>query len=211
MAASAIYATAIASSTVHGDVRWPATTSVNAWSSAPNAAVSRSMKKVAGGPAGQLDAGFEVAQRGGVAPAGCDAVTGAVQFQPDVVPAGVVPGVRHHRGGAVVEGQQRLRGGDIAELGEEVGALGAAGGVHLDDLAAGDPADRVEVVHAAVPEDAAGHLDVSARRRRRVQGGRPDGVHPAELAGLDRGAGGGECRVEAARVTDLHRHPLSLT
>ena len=127
--------------------------------------------------------GLEVAQRGAVGPAGGDAVRGAVQLEPDVVPARVVAGVGHHRGGAVVEGEQGLRGGDVAELGEEVVAAGAAGGVDLDDLPAGDPPHGVEVVDAAVAEDPAGDGDVPARRRCRVQGGRPHGVHPAELAG----------------------------
>ncbi|HVK35329.1 MAG TPA: Gfo/Idh/MocA family oxidoreductase [Microlunatus sp.] len=36
--------------------------------------------------------------------------------------------------------------GYVAELGEEVGTPGAAGGVDLDDLPAGDPAHGVEVV-----------------------------------------------------------------
>src|SRR4051794_28320167 len=57
VAASAMKATARASSTVHGDVRRPATTSVKAWSSAWKAPVSRSMKNVAGGPAGQVAPG----------------------------------------------------------------------------------------------------------------------------------------------------------
>ena len=98
-------------------------------------------------------------------------------------------------------------GGDVAELGEEVGTLGAAGGVDLDDLPAGDPPDGVEVVHAAVAEDAAGDLDVLAWRGCGVQGGGPHGVHPAELPGLHGGPGCAEGRVEAARVADLHRYP----
>ena len=130
-------------------VRCPATTSVKAVSSARKASASRSMKNVQGLPGRPAGAGFEVAQRGVVGPAGGDAVAGAVQLQPDVVPARVVAGVGHHRGGAVVEGEQGLRGGDVAELGEEVVTAGAAGGVDLDDLPAGDPPHGVEVVDAS--------------------------------------------------------------
>ena len=61
VAASAIHVTASASSTVQGDGRCPATTSVNAESSARKASESRSMKNAQGFPDGQLVSGFEVA------------------------------------------------------------------------------------------------------------------------------------------------------
>src|SRR4051812_45299289 len=73
----------------------------------------------------------------------------------DVVTAWVVAGVGHDRGGAAVEGEQRVRGGDVAEVGEEIFTVGAAGGVDLDDLPAGDPPHDVEVVDRAVAEDPA--------------------------------------------------------
>ncbi len=162
---------------------------------------------LSGRPAG---AGLEVAERGVVGPAGGDTVGGAVQLEPDVVPARVVAGVGHDRGGAVVEGEQGLRGGDVAELGEEVVTAGAAGGVDLDDLAAGDPPHRVEVVDRAVAEDPARDGDVAARRWCRVQGGRPHGVHPAELT-VDHGVAGRQVgRVEPAGVADLDRHPAGV-
>ena len=50
----------------------------------------------------------------------------------------------------------------------------------------------------------------SGGRRRRVQRGGPDGVHPAELAAVDRRLARGDSRVEAARVADLHRHRRAL-
>ena len=60
---------------------------------------------------------------------------------------------------------------------------------------------------AAVAEDPAGHLDVAARRRRGVEGGRTNRVDPAELARLHGGPRGGEGGVEAPRVADLHLDP----
>ena len=165
------------------------------------------MKNVQGLPDGQLVAGSRL-RKGvlSVQPA-ATAVGGAVQLEPDVVPARVVAGVGHDAGGAVVEGEQGLRGGDVAELGEEVVTAGASGGVDLDDLATGDPPHGVEVVDRAVAEDPAGDGDVAAWRGCRVQGRRPHGVHPAELAVDDRVASRKVGRVEAAGVADLDRHP----
>jgi hypothetical protein len=102
------------------------------------------MKNVQGFPDGQLVSGSRL--RSLVGRAGDDTVRGAVQLEPDVVPARVVAGVGHDGSGAVVEGEQSLRGGDVAEFGEEVVTAGAAGGVDLDDFPAGDPAHGVEVV-----------------------------------------------------------------
>ena len=107
VAASAMNATARASSTVHGDCPLPGDDfgeGVELGVEGAGEPVHEEDGRWARRPGG---AGFEVAQRGGVAPAGGDAVAGAVQLQSDVVAAGVVPGVGHHRGGTVVEGQQR--------------------------------------------------------------------------------------------------------
>jgi hypothetical protein len=57
VAASAIHATAMASSTVQGETCSPATTRVNVSSSVRNAPVNRSMKNVHGVPAGQAVSG----------------------------------------------------------------------------------------------------------------------------------------------------------
>ena len=64
------------------------------------------MKNVAGGPAGQVAPGSRL-RRGvlSLQPAATLSV-GAVHLQPHVVAAGVVAGVGHDRGGAVVEGEQ---------------------------------------------------------------------------------------------------------
>jgi hypothetical protein len=149
-------------------------------------------------PRGEGGARLDGAQRQLVLQPGGDAVLHAVQFQADVVAPGIVPGVGDDRDRAVVEGEDGRGGVDVARLGDVLGAAVAAGGVHLDDLAAGDPADGVEVVDRAVAEDAAGDGDVRRRRRGRVQRGRAHGVQFPELAADHGGARGHASGVEAA-------------
>ena len=64
----------------------------------------------------------------------------------------------------------------------------AAIGVDLLDLAAGQPAQDVEVVDREVAEQPARRRDVRLVRRRRVVAGEADRVERAELAGLDQPA-----------------------
>src|ERR1700746_2340566 len=115
----------------------------------------------------------------------------------------MVAGIRDDGEAAVVQGEGGGGGVDVAEVGDPLLAPVAPCRVYLDDLAAGDPADGVEVVHAAVPEDAAGDRGVLSRRRGRVQGGRAYRVQPAELPGSQRVPGMYEAGVEAPRVPDL--------
>ena len=89
---------------------------------------------------------------------------GAGQLHPDVVAAAVVARPLQRDQRAVVEGEHRSGLVDVAALGEEVRTAVGADGVDLDHLAAGDPAQDVEVVHVAVAEDAAGGRRCSQRR-----------------------------------------------
>ena len=85
---------------------------------------------------------------------GADAVLRAENLQPDVAACPVVAGAGDECEAVVAEGQQRGKRVDVAGGAEEVGAAVGADGVDLGDLAAGDPADRIEVMHAAVTEHA---------------------------------------------------------
>jgi hypothetical protein len=134
-----------------------------------------------------------------------DAVPGAVQLHAHVVAARVVAAVGHQDQGPVVQGEHGRRGVHVAGPGEQLVAPVGAGGVDLGHLPAGHPADAVEVVHAAVAEDAAGDGHIGRRGRRRVQGGRPHRVQPAQLAAGHGGPGRREGGVEAALVADLDR------
>src|SRR4029453_1474095 len=102
--------------------------------------------------------------------------------------------------GVVVQGEHGRGGVHVAGPGEQLVTAVGAGGVDLDDLAAGYPPDAVEVVDAAVAEDAAGDGHIGRRWRRRVKGGRPHRVQPAELAAGHGGAGRPGRRGEAALV-----------
>ena len=163
------------------------------------------MKNCVGLPGREGDAGFDRPQRQVVLEADGDAVLGAVQLQAHVVAARVVAGVGHQDQGVVVQGEHGRGGVHVAGPGEQLVTAVGAGGVDLDDLAAGHPADDVEVVHAAVAEDAAGDGHIGRRRRRRVEGGGPYRVQPAELAAGHGRAGRLEGGVEAALVADLDR------
>src|SRR3954451_5943538 len=127
-----------------------------------------------------------------------------MHLKPDVVPARVIAGVGNDRGGAVIEGEQSLRGGDVAELGEEVVTAGAPGGVDLDHFSTGDPPHRVEVVDCAVAEDSAGDGDVLTWGWWGVQGGGPYGVNPTDSPARHRFVGRNVSRFEAAGVSHLH-------
>lgn len=71
-------------------------------------------------------------------------------------------------------------------------------GVHLRHLAAGHPAQAVEVVQQRVPVDPAGHRQPGGRWRRLVGRQRPYGVQPPEPPREHRLPGPGVPRVEAA-------------
>ena len=162
------------------------------------------MKPPCGAPAGQ---GAPSAEASGVSSvqAGDQGALRAADLQAHVVAGAVVAGGGAGGEGAVVQGEQRDAGVDVVGGGEEVLAAVGAGGVHLGDLAAGDPPDDVEVVHGAVAEDAAGGREVAGVRRRRVAGAGPQGVGPAEPAGGDRLAQRPVPGVEAALEPDVQR------
>ena len=155
---------------------------------------------------GKLVGGIDVSHRCALVPAGDHRVVEAVNLEPAVVAAAVVPGRRHHAERARLERHHHGGGVDVAELGELRIALHAAGGIHLDGLLPGDPPQHVEVVHRAVAEDAAGTGDVLHRRRGGIHRGAAHRVEEAERTVVDRTFGRGERGVEPPLVTDLHRH-----
>ena len=130
----------------------------------------------------------------------------AVHLEAAVVAAAVVSGRRHHAERARLERHHHGGGVHVTELGELRIALHAAGGVHLDGVLPGDPAQHVEVVHRAVAEDAAGTGDVLHRRWRGIHRGAAHRVDETERTVVDRPFGRGERGVETPLVTDLHRH-----
>ena len=76
-----------------------------------------------------------------------------------------MPGSRQDGEGAAAESQHGRRHVDVAVLLEPGSLAYRPVGVHLDDLVAGDEADRVEVVDVEVAEDPARGRDVLLRRR----------------------------------------------
>ncbi len=96
MAASAISAASTASATVHGEVRVPATTSVNAVSSARKASAKRSMKNSQGSWAGKATVGVGGPQRQPLVEPRGHGVLAAEQLEAYVVTATVGPGVGDH-------------------------------------------------------------------------------------------------------------------
>lgn len=133
-----------------------------------------------------------------------------MEFQADVVTAGVVAGVGDDADRAVVEGEERGGGVDIAGLLDEGRAAVAAGRVDLHDLPARHPADDVEVVHRAVPEDTARGRHVAGRRGRRVKRRGAHRVQLAEFAVEEGLPCGHTTRVEAAVEADLDLHVTGL-
>ena len=109
--------------------------------------------------------------------------------------------------GAVVQGERRGRGVDVAGLAEERLALVGAGGEDAGHLAPGDEPDDVEVVHAAVAEEPAGRSagtpacggawSIVVARTVWTKPSSPDD---------DRVARPPVAGVEAALEPDLHRH-----
>ena len=154
----------------------------------------------------ELVAGIDIPHGRTLIPAGDHCVVKPVYLQPAVVAAAVIARRRHHPEGASLEGDHDGGGVDVAVLGELRVALDAAGGVDLDGLLPGDPADHVEIVHRAVAEDAAGARDVVHRRRSRVHRGAAHGVQRPQRAAVDRAFGGGECGVEPSLIAHLNRH-----
>jgi myo-inositol 2-dehydrogenase/D-chiro-inositol 1-dehydrogenase len=75
-----------------------------------------------------------------------DGVLRAEHLEPDVVAERVVPRAGHDRERPVVEAEHRCRDVDVVVVREPLCFSDGAVCVHLDDLAAGDVADRVEVV-----------------------------------------------------------------
>ncbi len=142
MAASAISDASTASATVQGEVRVPATTSVNAVSSARKASANRSMKNCQGSCAGNVDAGVGRTQRQSLVQPGSDGVLAAEQLETYVVAATVGAGVGDHRERPAAEREHRGRGLGVAGLGDVVDPLGRADGVHLHDLLPGRPPDE---------------------------------------------------------------------
>ena len=125
------------------------------------------------------------------------------RLDPLVVPVGRLPAVVDHRQAAVVVAQ---RDDDRVEVaGGTDGRVdpNRALRVHLDDLAAGDVAGHVEVVHGHVEEDPAGHLDVADRRRGGVAAGDPHEVDRADHATGDGVAHRAVGRIEPAVEPDL--------
>src|SRR5690606_31081772 len=106
--------------------------------------------------AGRGEIGVGIAYGSALIPSRDHGVVETVGLQPAVVAAPLVPRRRDHTQRATVEAHHDGRGVDVAVLGEPGVALHAAGGVHVDDVLPGDPADHVEVMHRAVAEDAAG-------------------------------------------------------
>ena len=93
-------------------------------------------------------------QRGAVVEADDAGALGTADLEPNVVARTVVAGRGHRRQGGVVEAADGRDGVDVAALGEEVVALVRAVGGHLDDPAAGEPQQDVEIVDRAVTETA---------------------------------------------------------
>ena len=135
-----------------------------------------------GTPGREGDARLDGPQRQPVVHPDGDAVLRAVHLEAHVVAPRVVAGVRDDRERPVVEREHDRGGVDVADLGEEGGAAVAAGRVHLDDLAAGHPPHRVEVVHGAVAQQPARAGDVRRGRRGRVERRGAERVQPAQLA-----------------------------
>ena len=126
-------------------------------------------------------------------------------LHPDIVTAAVVPGGGDRDERPVVEGEHGGARVDVSALGEEARALVRAHGVDTGDLATGHEAEHVEVVDAAVSEQASAGGDVGGGRRRLVVGVRPDRVDEAQLAADDGRPGTPVAGVEPALEPDLHR------
>jgi hypothetical protein len=90
-------------------------------------------------------------------------------------------------------------------ISEEVEAADAAGGVHLGDLCARQPAKDVEVVDVEIPEDTAGARDVFLGRGFGVVGGEPQRVDGTEGAGIYQALRLCVSGVEASLEADLER------
>ena len=114
--ASAIQSASSPSATVHGDGRFPATTSRNVSNSAPERGQETVHEEPVRLPGRELDARLQRADGPALVDAGGDAVLRAVHLEPHVVAAAVVAGVGDDAEGAVREGHDRGGGVGIVVL-----------------------------------------------------------------------------------------------
>src|SRR3954452_2411750 len=107
------------------------------------------------------------------------------ELHPDVVSAGVVPGLGQGRQRAVRQPEDRRGGVDVTVLAEHLEAADRSDGIDRLDLLAGDEPKRIEIVDRRVAEESTGGRDVRLWRRFNVVRDQPDRINRAQLSGLD--------------------------
>ena len=170
VAATAIRIAWSASRAVHGLGISRRATRRNASSSALYAASNRVEERGPGGSCQRRGVRLQRADRRPPVEADRHRIPRADDLHPDVVAEGVVAGLPEDRERAVGEGEDDRARVDVAVLREHGKPAHRARRVDLDDLLAGHPAQRVEVVDRGVPEQAAGDRDVRVGRRLVVAG-----------------------------------------